>query len=174
MAPRSYLAAVAVALCVMMGAAVVDAQIPGGSLRRGVLKRHNDFRYQYQARALVWSGTLAAAAQKWAKTCKFDHDLATLRRYNWGENLTWGTSTWKDAIALWTNEAKYYNYGNPQFSSKTGHFTQVVWASTTRVGCAAQRCSGGKFWVCRYYPAGNYQGMFSKMVKKRRPSGKKL
>lgn len=38
----------------------------------------------------------------------------------------------------------------------TGHFTQVVWKATKRLGCG----QAGKFVVCNYYPAGNVQGQF--------------
>lgn len=68
---------------------------------------------------------------------------------------------------LWyTPEAKAFQsmglYGNPipdvfatDFDAY-GHFTQEVWKSTTKVGCAVQSCSnlGGFFAVCNYNPAG--------------------
>uniref|UniRef100_UPI0037E7259D peptidase inhibitor 16-like n=1 Tax=Semicossyphus pulcher TaxID=241346 RepID=UPI0037E7259D len=47
-----------------------------------------------------------------------------------------------------------------------GHYTQMVWADTHRVGCAVHHCNDmeglnwGKtyFLVCNYYPTGNYEG----------------
>jgi hypothetical protein len=57
------------------------------------------------------------------------------------------------------DEGKHYNYNNPGFTHETGHFTQLVWKSTTSVGCA--RCGGrGAQWyetyvVCDYKPPGN-------------------
>lgn len=34
-----------------------------------------------------------------------------------------------------------YNFGKPTgFTEETGHFTQLVWKSTTQVGCAAVNC----------------------------------
>lgn len=45
-----------------------------------------------------------------------------------------------------------------------GHFTQVVWAKTNKVGCGVASCShglqgkGGVILVCKYTPAGNYVG----------------
>lgn len=48
---------------------------------------------------------------------------------------------------------------------KWGHYTQIVWASTTSVGCAVQYCEAGTldseypgyFSVCNYWPAGNVE-----------------
>lgn len=43
-----------------------------------------------------------------------------------------------------------------------GHYTQVVWANTKRVGCAAAECrNGGTFVVCSYDPPGNMDGRAS-------------
>jgi hypothetical protein len=51
----------------------------------------------------------------------------------------------------------YTNYASPNMAdfSKWGHFTQVVWKSSTHIGCAAQVCntgllgSGGTIVVCK-------------------------
>lgn len=52
--------------------------------------------------------------------------------------------------------------GNNCSGTATGHFTQVVWKSTTRLGCASNTCAvpgkpgmTGTLWVCEYAPAGN-------------------
>ncbi|KAF2221465.1 CAP domain-containing protein [Elsinoe ampelina] len=55
-----------------------------------------------------------------------------------------------------------------------GHFSQMVWKSTTEVGCATYDCGssatgvlknyGGIFTVCNYNPAGNYQGQYDTQV----------
>lgn len=53
-----------------------------------------------------------------------------------------------------------------------GHYTQVVWAATTSVGCAVQYCPpgtmaegmGAYFSVCNYLPAGNVPGAYNTNV----------
>lgn len=44
---------------------------------------------------------------------------------------------------------------------KTGHYTQIVWADTTKIGCGKIRYTDSKGWialylVCNYGPTGNY------------------
>lgn len=36
-----------------------------------------------------------------------------------------------------------YNFTMPGFSPGAGHFTQVVWKSSSQLGCAAQVCADG-------------------------------
>jgi len=67
------------------------------------------------------------------------------------------------AIEAWGNERDMYNYGKPGFSEGTGHFTQLVWKSTSSVGCERVDCpktSDAKGWivVCQYWPPGNVVG----------------
>jgi len=42
-----------------------------------------------------------------------------------------------------------------------GHYTQIVWADTTKVGCGIHTCPGltyGSSVVCNYAPGGNIGG----------------
>ena len=43
-----------------------------------------------------------------------------------------------------------------------GHYTQIVWKNTERIGCgkATSRQNGlfTVYWVCQYDPSGNYVG----------------
>ena len=39
------------------------------------------------------------------------------------------------------NEISLYNYASPGFTSGAGHFTQVVWAATTQLGCGVSTCT---------------------------------
>ena len=68
-----------------------------------------------------------------------------------------------------------YNFNNPGFSGTTGHFTQVVWKTSTQLGIGFARGTysfGGKpfdnclFVVGRYKEAGNMMGTFQQNVAK--------
>jgi uncharacterized protein YkwD len=163
---RTMIVTVAMGLLAVLGGALAstNGQRDPEVIAR-ILAYHNNVRADHGASPLTWSSTLAKSAQSWTDQCNFSHDLGTLRASNYGENLAQGFSVWQDAVKAWTDEAALYDYNNPTFSSATGHFTQVVWKSTTQVGCAnTNSCGGGRLYSCRYFPAGNYLGQFQDNV----------
>ena len=100
-----------------------------------------------------------------------------------GENLSMFASTSESnllsdnpatrAMQGWYDkELPMYDFSSPGFSMATGHFTQVVWASTTKVGCGVALCPAGTiastmqsvYVVCQYGPPGNYQSKFNENV----------
>jgi len=128
---------------------------------------HNRFRAKHCAKPLTWSPKLAQVAQQWAnalrdKGCVFGHSGGDL-----GENLAAGTSGTLDAdevVRMWYDEVSHYRFPNGGFSAQTGHFTQVVWRGTARVGCGRSQCKGMDIWVCEYDPAGNWEGQYRENV----------
>lgn len=116
---------------------------------------HNQMRKQHHAPPLHWDLTLQKYAAQHASHCVFKHSDSP-----YGENLAAGYPTATAAIRAWYAEEKDYRYFWPGFSHRTGHFTQVVWVSSSTIGCASVQCDGrngtpGKFLVCEYSPAGN-------------------
>ena len=60
---------------------------------------------------------------------------------------------------MWYNEVSQYNFNNPGFNSATGHFTQIVWVGTTKLGCGLAISRTNKVYgICNYSPPGNYIG----------------
>jgi len=128
----------------------------------------NRFRAQHNASALVWNDTLADSALQWAKQCHWKHSTV-------GENLAKGYPNLTAAIEAWGDERSKYNFGKPGFSEKTGHFTQLVWKSTSTLGCDRFDCGNDKnrdvkgwYVVCHYWPPGNVVGgdLFQENVQK--------
>ncbi|KLJ09458.1 hypothetical protein EMPG_15120 [Blastomyces silverae] len=80
---------------------------------------------------------------------------------------------YNDEVGLY---AGMYGRANPDMSSfsKWGHFTQIVWKSTTVVGCATVKCSNHLRWntVCNYGPPGNFGGRYAQNVA--RPNGAEM
>ena len=90
------------------------------------------------------------------------------QRPDQGENLYYTTATdteqsGQNAAKAWYNEIQEYTYapigsGKNNFAA-IGHYTQMVWKSTTAVGMAlAVSKSGATYVVARYSPPGNWQG----------------
>ncbi|PWZ03211.1 PR-1-like protein [Testicularia cyperi] len=146
---------------------------PNAGFESDILRYHNDDRARHEVPALKWDTKLVAAAAKWAAGCKWQHTPNN----QYGENLAAGTASdfgAGDATSMWYDEISEYDYENPGFSSATGHFTQMVWKSTERLGCALQVCPAGsifsgsnsqaRYIVCEYDPPGNYVGEFAENV----------
>lgn len=125
-----------------------------------ILQEHNKYRARHCAPPLTWSPELAKVAQKWADTlkkkgCAFEHS-----RTRYGENLAAGTTGAmppERVVAMWYEEIDKYSFKKPRFSMETGHFTQLVWKGTTKLGCAMTQCNGFDVWVCNYDPPGNVE-----------------
>lgn len=135
-------------------------------IQKEALAAHNQWRVLHHAPNLIWDKELANYAQKYAKKCWFKHSSSP-----YGENLAAGFSSISLAVNTWYKEHTRYSYDKPGFSMSTGHFTQVVWKSSKKLGCAYAICDGrngtpGTFWVCEYSPAGNVtnKGFFAANV----------
>eukprot|EP00775_Hariotina_reticulata_P009864 gene9864-10022_t len=137
--------------------------IPGlnAELQAG-LDRTNQYRQQHQASALQWDTSLAAQASAYIARCPRGHSKTP----QVGENLAWGFSSLTDAVDAWYNEVTSYNFANGGYSSSTGHFSQLVWRSSKKVGCAVNKSCPMTTFICQYTPAGNVLGVnWSKQVK---------
>ncbi|KAI9076753.1 hypothetical protein K1719_041268 [Acacia pycnantha] len=125
---------------------------------------HNAARSQVGVPNIAWDDTVAAFAQNYANQRKADCQLVHSGgggRY--GENLAWssGDMSGVDAVKMWVDEKAYYDYNSNSCAAgkQCGHYTQVVWKNSVRVGCAKVRCNnGGTFIGCNYSPPGNYNG----------------
>uniref|UniRef100_A0A0N5ALB9 SCP domain-containing protein n=1 Tax=Syphacia muris TaxID=451379 RepID=A0A0N5ALB9_9BILA len=94
-----------------------------------------------------------------ASTGKFHHRV----NKSYGENLYAGSDSDK-AVKTWYNEKNKYDYSRPGFSSATGHFTQLVWKSSKKIGIGMASSSGMTYVVANFYPAGNYISQFEENV----------
>jgi uncharacterized protein YkwD len=144
----------------------------------GIVAAHNRWRKTVGAPPLTYSGELAASAQDWANhlrqsnQCKMRHSKPDGQ---YGENLYWASAIeWSDGkrelqqvnskkvVDDWGNERADYDYKNNSCAKgkMCGHYTQVVWKTTTTVGCAIAVCedSHEQVWVCQYQPPGNWVG----------------
>ena len=100
---------------------------------------------------------IAASAQAYAATCPTGHSGNPL----YGENLAWGwpSETVQEAMADWVGENTTFTYSTTNSdtcSNVCGHYTQIVWATTSSVGCGKMSCSNlydygpGDVYVCQF------------------------
>nr|XP_033806778.1 GLIPR1-like protein 1 isoform X2 [Geotrypetes seraphini] len=117
---------------------------------------------------MTWDPSLARVARSWGRRCVFEHNrylhsgkIHPTFKFA-GENL------WKGggypghySISAWHAEVKNYDYARHKCTDVCGHYTQVVWASSYKLGCAAVKCNQGRsvIVVCNYAPPGNYRGV---------------
>jgi hypothetical protein len=142
------------------------------SLDSRLLAAHNRERAAIGVPALEWDSALAEEAAAWGETLAaegaFEHEETDPDDLDpQGENLWAGTAggyTPEDMVGLWAAEKKVFRQGPIPTNSATGrfedvgHYTQLVWRDTDRVGCALAEGEEDEVLVCRYRTAGNVEG----------------
>ncbi len=154
----------------------------GSALANAILSAHNAARASATPAPspplspLSWSAAAASAAQAWADGCAWGHD-PTLGTLGMGQNIyAVGSSspsvaaTPEQVVGSWVSEAADYDHasGTCAAGKVCGHYTAVVWRSTTQVGCGHRVCHTSSpfgaayphwdLWVCNYVPPGNWVG----------------
>ena len=164
-APLTALLAAALATPAVAASNNVASQFPAR-----VLAVHNAARAEAGVAPLAWDPALGQAAADYATqlalTNSFQHSNRRARPGT-GENLWMGTRgafSYDAMVGRWAAERSDFVPGVfPAVSrsgnwEKVGHYTQMVWPTTTRVGCAVASNAANDFLVCRYSPAGNIDG----------------
>lgn len=132
-----------------------------------LLDAHNDERLRVGVKPLIWDSKLSLDAQKWAQHLAKNGIFEHASDMQDGENLWMGDSAAyspNEMVGLWISEIKLFKYGMfPKVSKSTdwtdvGHYTQLIWPTTSKLGCAKSSGGGNDFLVCRYDPAGNIAG----------------
>jgi hypothetical protein len=134
----------------------------------------NNYRARHQSPPLTWDETIATFAQQWSfyllSNNLFQHSGSAL----YGENLAYFEGYGNDIVVLlkkaidnWYNEITLYNFTNPGYKQGTGHFTCLVWKSSTKfgMGFSIDPSNNNKVDITfNSEPPGNYQGQFAQNV----------
>jgi uncharacterized protein YkwD len=136
------------------------------------LLAHNVYRSLHGSPPLQWDPRLATSAQQWAeillKQGVLFHgnlDVPGLGRYS--QNVAFaGGAKWPitKATSRWYSEIVDYDFRSATPVPGTGHFSCMVWRSTTHVGVGVARGSRGTYVVASYFPAGNVLGRYQENV----------
>ncbi len=141
-------------------------------LANSMLAVHNSERAAVGVPPLVWNNTLAAQAKAWAEhlatTGEFAHSTCCGAFTKYGESIAgfYPDEPMTKWPAGWVAEKNHYDGGplppdTPASGPQAiGHYTQMVWRTTTSVGCGTASGGGHPFsiLVCQYSPPGNIFG----------------
>lgn len=145
----------------------------------GITQLHNDVRAMASPAdplpPLEWDPQLAATAAAWVAMCRdqaapsglIDHnpDRSVGQPYYVGENVFgaggmphFGTP--EQAVTSWASELASYDYATNtcEPGKICGHYTQIVWRASLKLGCAVADCPNLQYrasLVCNYGPGGN-------------------
>lgn len=176
---KSWILTVLLAGCAAEGPErVVEERAFAGNAPRGdvllqhaMLTTHDAARSSVRQAPLTWDAGLAADALGYARdlarTGRFEHSPQPRGNPVQGENLWTGTRgayRYAEMAQHWIDERRYFvNRPTPDFSTTgrcgdVGHYTQIIWSRTTRLGCATASNARDDYLVCRYLPAGNVVG----------------
>ena len=131
---------------------------------------HNRVRNDVGVGPVTWDATIAKFAQdyanKLATTIKqLQHNPnRVLNGVTLGENLSWGSAGSWTVLQLadqWESQEKnLWTPGSviPSGSNPAGHYTQIIWRNSTKIGAGIATGPSGTYLVCNYSPAGNFIG----------------
>merc|ERR1711909_53923 len=155
----------------------------------------NKYRRDHRGTPLFqYDNKIANLAQAWAnkllqkmlgeirsgRNPRLQHDPNN-RQYRTGENIYYSTSSRKGNLDMyckhtdssWYDEIKDYSYQShgSKNGKAIGHFTQMVWKGTEKVGYAVATAQDPRYLrntiaivVAKYSPPGNYRGEYAQNV----------
>ncbi|PIO52473.1 SCP-like protein [Teladorsagia circumcincta] len=159
-----------------------DAEGMNDELRQVFLDEHNKYRsliakglaknklggYAPKAARMLkmtYDCAVEANTMQYVKKCVFEHDSREERNY-WGQSI-WSlgavqynkTASAIYAVLSWFEELQLFGVPDDlQFSMAllerhVGHYTQLAWQWSNKIGCAVYWCSDFTFAACEYNPA---------------------
>ncbi len=147
-----------------------------------LLNKNNDYRKKHHVSELKLDEDLIKSAIKYAEVLASNSDPRYLEHSHIkndkgepiGENLYTCTASGSacydeestEPADLWYDEVKMYDFKKMDYQEGTGHFTQMVWKGSEKMGCGVAKRNDGRTYkvVCHYFPAGNFLGEFEKNV----------
>ncbi|XP_072024191.1 uncharacterized protein [Amphiura filiformis] len=148
-----------------------------------IVDLHNTFRGSVRPEAsnmeyMKWDNDLARMAMRYSQRCHWGHGhvinvspYSSVGQNLWIQGLSNRNAVPRasGAVNAWHNEARNYNFNTHECAAphQCGHYTQLVWAETTSLGCGLSFCPRTSNWThsdswimtCYYGPAGNYIGV---------------
>ncbi|KAL0490404.1 peptidase inhibitor PI16 [Acrasis kona] len=170
---RPYAILVVIALCVAFVYCDMVFEFSDAD-KKTIVDNHNYYRSMVSPAAanmqpVVWDEAVANFVKNYAKSCPgsgntVPHNPSRIINGVYaGENIY--SSTASMALTTpqrsWNNEKNNYNFDTKACSGVCGHYTQLVWAKSTKIGCVKVKCDSKKYkynYICDYVPGGNING----------------
>jgi len=133
----------------------------------------NQYRTKHHVNNLMYDNIISNTSQNWASYLSVRKLFQHSNNRQYGENLSWYGGYKNDIINLikrsidaWYKEIQYYDFNKPGYSSKTGHATALLWASTTSfgVGYSYNTSNRTAVVVVNFSPPGNVLNQFKENV----------
>ncbi len=116
-----------------------------------IVAAHNAKRALHGSQDVAWNTDMGDIAQAYADnfTCSNDVEHSSS---GYAENIGYGYPTPESVVEGWYSEIEYYNWSDPSATDfdAVGHFENVLWNTTTKIGCGVNKCNGTPFIVCDY------------------------
>jgi hypothetical protein len=166
----SLLAAAGLASSPLSTAEAVSSNNGGRALYQRIVLSQNLERERVGLSNMAWDPSLAVDAANYASYLAATdewHHSSWESRVGQGENLWMGTHnafTPREMVNGWLDERRLFHSGTFPNVSKSGswhdvgHYTQLIWPGTDRVGCAVRASADWDYLVCRYSGPGNVMG----------------
>ncbi|XP_035868094.1 C-type lectin domain family 18 member C-like isoform X3 [Phyllostomus discolor] len=139
-----------------------------------ILSLHNRLRSRVQPpaanmRRMDWSESLARQAQARAALCggpapSLGPTRLATSHVGWNvQLLPVGSASFVQVVGLWFEEGQWYSHAAAEcaHNATCTHYTQLVWATSSQLGCGRHPCSGHQAemeaFVCAYSPGGNWE-----------------
>ena len=136
-----------------------------------VLKQHNKIREKYKREQLKLNNDLTTLAQKYAdnfdlleeSNFHFENDQNQYIGINY-KLFDGDISEINKICKEWIDEGKGCEENNViKYSSKTKHFTQIIWKNTKNIGLGYSELNNNKkIFIAFYYPVGNILNEFER------------
>ncbi len=139
----------------------------------------NSYRAKHHAPPLVLDSDLTTYAKQRAASRSEQEQLNAGHdglREGTGENIFWGAgsgttpSAGAAAVQSWYGEIADYDFDKAEFGGSTGHFTQLVWKGSGKVGIGRVSGQGASYFetyiVFAFEAPGNMEGDFAANVLK--------
>ena len=150
------------------------------SYYKELINTHNKLRIKHGLPFLTQDKQLEKFAQDTANNSLISGTLKVGENFRdgkfYGQNLYLGTGnphTGKYVAEYWYSEIDNYSFstGKTINGGPIGHFTQMVWKTTQKIGCAVAigrwKVYKESYYICcYYYPGGNLSGQYIKNVVK--------